>query len=75
MKVMVFDLGGTLMQYAGMPLSWVDFYVQGFEAIRQKHKCKISDLVVKESVEILKSFNPRVNYREIEAPTIGRLGG
>ena len=26
LKVVVFDLGGTLMQYIGMPYSWVDFY-------------------------------------------------
>lgn len=36
MKVIVFDLGGTLMQYVGMPHSWVEFYQQGFEAICRK---------------------------------------
>lgn len=40
MKVAVFDLGGTLMQYVGMPYSWVVFYCQGFEAIIQKPNCK-----------------------------------
>lgn len=33
MRAIVFDLGGTLMQYAGMPHSWVDFYRQGFESV------------------------------------------
>lgn len=41
MKIIVFDLGGTLMQYVGMPYSWVDFYYQGFDAIIQKYDCVI----------------------------------
>lgn len=43
MKVVVFDLGGTLTQYAGMPHSWVDFYNQGFEAIIQKVNCRVTN--------------------------------
>lgn len=30
MKVIVFDLGGTLMEYEGMPLNWSNYYEQGF---------------------------------------------
>ena len=26
MKIIVFDLGGTLMEYKGMPYSWVEYY-------------------------------------------------
>lgn len=66
MKVIVFDLGGTLMQYVGMPLSWVDFYEQGFESIIQKYNCNVSKEEVDKSLQILKDFNPRVNYREVE---------
>lgn len=54
------------MEYVGMPLSWVDYYRQGFETIRDKYACNVSDYILNESMEILKSFNPRVNYREIE---------
>ena len=35
MKVVVFDLDGTLMQYVGMPYSWEDFYYKGFEEIKR----------------------------------------
>ena len=28
-KIVVFDLGGTLMEYEGMPLNWNDYYYQG----------------------------------------------
>lgn len=66
MKVIVFDLGGTLMQYVGMPYSWVDFYHQGFDAIIQKYDCNVSKDDVEKSLHILKDFNPRVNYREVE---------
>lgn len=66
MKTVVFDLGGTLMQYVGMPYSWVDFYYKGFEAIIQKYKYNISQEIVEKSAQMLKEFNPRVNYREIE---------
>lgn len=65
-KVIVFDLGGTLMQYVGMPYSWVDYYYQGFEAINQEYNCKISEASIQKSVQLLKEFNPRVNYREME---------
>lgn len=65
-KVIVFDLGGTLMQYVGMPYSWVDFYRQGFEAIVQKYNCRVSEEGLEKSLQMLKDFNPRVNYREVE---------
>ena len=68
MKVIVFDLGGTLMQYVGMPHSWVDFYYNGFKAIIRKFKVHIPEEVVSKSVRMMKEFNPRVNYREIEYP-------
>lgn len=66
MKIIVFDLGGTLMQYVDMPHSWVDFYCQGFNAIIQKYGCNVSKEDIEKSIHILKEFNPRVNYREIE---------
>ena len=66
MKAIVFDLGGTLMQYVGMPYSWVDFYNQGFEAIIQKYNCNIPKEDVEKSIQLLKEFNPRVQCREVE---------
>ena len=68
LKAVVFDLGGTLMQYVGMPYSWVDFYYKGFETIIRKYKLPIPQEVVLKSIQMLKEFNPRVNYREIEYP-------
>lgn len=66
MKVIVFDLGGTLMQYVGMPHSWVDFYTQGFETIMERFSCNITGETLAHSLQLLKDFNPRVNPRETE---------
>ena len=65
-KVLVFDLGGTLMEYKGMPDSWVDYYKQGFEKLNSYYHCGVSAACINKSIEILKSFNPRCIYREIE---------
>lgn len=70
-RVLVFDLGGTLMEYTGMPASWTDYYEQGFAAIDRYYDCNASASDIKRSVEILTSFNPRVCYREEEyAPEV-----
>lgn len=68
MKVIVFDLGGTLMDFVNMPPSWVDYYRQGFEGIAKLIDNTISDSNIDLSAEIMKTYNPRVNYREIEYP-------
>ena len=66
MKAVVFDIGGTLMEYKGMPYSWIDYYETGFKSVNKKHQCNISEFEIDRSVEILKSYNPRLNYRERE---------
>jgi putative hydrolase of the HAD superfamily len=66
LKLIVFDLGGTLMQYEGMSYSWVEFYQQGIDAIIQKYNCNVSMEDIQKSVQILKDFNPRVSGREVE---------
>lgn len=65
LKVIVFDLGGTLMRYVGMPYSWEDYYKKGFAAILQKYRCDIPQEIVENSVQMLKKMNPRLHYREI----------
>ena len=66
MRVIVFDLGGTLMEYEGMPHSWVDYYEQGLEQINKKNNCNKSADDISKSADILKTYNPRVHYRETE---------
>jgi len=66
MKIIVFDLGGTLMEYIGMPYSWVNYYRQGFEQIAFDNNHCPSNADMEKSIEIMKSFNARIVYREIE---------
>lgn len=65
-KIYVFDLGGTLMEYKGMPLNWSDFYVGGFSLINQRFNLGLSKTQIDQAVEILKSHNPRICGRQNE---------
>lgn len=67
-KVVVFDLGGTLMEYAGMPLSWLAYYPQGFAAVNQALSLGLPQEEIDRSVQVLKRYNPRYFPREEEIP-------
>lgn len=66
MKAIVFDIGGTLMEYKDMPLSWLDFYKTGFQYVRSELKLPITDEDIDKSFEVMKKYNPRINYHEID---------
>lgn len=68
MSVYVFDLGGTLMEYSGMPQSWINYYPQAFQHVADMlcPDCSAADL--EKSVTCLTAFNPRISKREIEYP-------
>lgn len=68
MKVIVFDLGGTLMEYKGMPLSWLPYYSQGFAAVDNAFSLELTQEEINRSVQILKDYNPRYCPREVEIP-------
>ena len=42
-KAVVFDLGGTLMEYKGMPLNWEGFYYQGFQNVNRRNHLNLSE--------------------------------
>lgn len=67
-SVIVFDVGGTLMEYSGMPLSWVNYYPKGFKFVSEKFHLNLSDDAIEKSVAVMTEFNPRINYRESEIP-------
>ena len=54
------------MEYEGMPYSWVDYYEQGLERINEKYDCNKTASDISKSVDILKAYNPRIQYREKE---------
>lgn len=66
LKAIVFDLGGTLMEYAGMPLNWSDFYIGGFGKLNEILKLNLSENELQDSANKLKSYNPRISKREYE---------
>ncbi len=63
MKVIVFDIGGTLMEYKNMPLSWLDFYKDGFRYVCSELSLNITENDIDKSFDVLKSYNPRINPR------------
>ena len=65
-KVIVFDLGGTLMEYVGMPLNWSEYYPEAFRHVNEINKLNLSEEEISKAVAILKSYNPRITKREIE---------
>lgn len=65
-RSIVFDLGGTLMEYTGMPLNWSDYYIFGFERLNKILKLNLSERDLQESARKLKSYNPRTSKREYE---------
>ena len=65
-KAIVFDLGGTLMEFVGMPLNWSDYYIGGFEKLNEILKLNLSENGIQESANKLKAYNPRTSKREYE---------
>ncbi len=66
MKAIVFDIGGTLMEYKGMPLSWLNYYKTAFEFVRNELDLDITNDDIDKSFEVMKSYNPRINPREYD---------
>lgn len=64
MNVIVFDIGGTLMEYVNMPNVWIDYYDSAFRHVREKLGLPLTDEQLEASIEVLKRYNPRVKYRE-----------
>ncbi|MBO7637747.1 MAG: HAD family hydrolase [Treponema sp.] len=70
-KVAVFDLGGTLMEYKGMHLSWISCYKGAFDYVNDKLSLKLTETQIEKSIKILSDYNPRVRPREKEiAPEV-----
>lgn len=65
-KSAVFDIGGTLMEYKGMPCVWVDYYENGFKHVREKLLPQLTDKDIESGMEILRGYNPTIKYREAD---------
>lgn len=70
-RAVVFDMGGTLMEYTGMPLSWSGHYPQAFRSLAAKLEMAPSDERILQASERLAAYNPRLTGRQTEiAPEI-----
>lgn len=67
-RAVVFDIGGTLMEYCDMPYVWFDYYEAAFERLNCELSLGLSDSQLAHSLDILRSYNPGVNYREVDYP-------
>lgn len=65
-KAVVFDVGRTLMEYRDMPNSWQEYYPAAMRNIRDSLKLDVTDDELYESLEVFKSYSPRLHYREID---------
>lgn len=54
------------MEFKGMPPVWIDYYKTGFDSVNAEYNLALSDNDINNAVQIMKSYNPRVNYREEE---------
>lgn len=65
-KVIGFDIGGTLMEYKDMPFSWLDYYENALDTAAEKLRLPLTSEQRIRTLEVLRSFNPKVNYREVD---------
>ena len=66
MKIIVFDLGGTLMEYRGMPLNWADYYEKDFRRIAEQFLAAVTAEQMDQSSTVMHAWNPRIRPREEE---------
>ena len=53
-KAVVFDLGGTLMEYKGMPLNWDEYYYRGFQNVNQLNELSLAEEDILNATKVLK---------------------
>lgn len=63
-KVVAFDIGGTLMEYKDMPFCWLDYYENALDSAVKSLGLPVSEEQRRRALEILRSFNPKVVPRE-----------
>ena len=67
-KSVVFDIGGTLMEYRDMPYVWFDYYAASFERLNAELSLGLGSAQIERSLKVLKDYNPGINYREEDYP-------
>ncbi len=66
MRAIAFDLGDTLVEYEGLPPSWVDHYPDALAALARSIGVPLSGQQTESCVAILKTYNTRLTPRDAE---------
>ena len=66
MKALAFDLGDTLVEYAGLPLSWESYYPAALANLFKSIPVSVSEEQILACAALLKEYNTRIVPREIE---------
>ena len=61
-----FDLGETLIIYAGLPLSWEALYNDALTELAQECGCDPTEDELARACDVLAKFNTRLNPRDVE---------
>lgn len=62
----IFDLGGTLIEYEGLPHYWGDFYKDAFKNLDSSLSLGLNPTQIQLGIDILIQYNPRIYPREVE---------
>ncbi len=63
MRALVFDLGDTLVEYEGLPLSWVDHYPQALARLAAFLGAAPDSAQIERGCALLRGFNTRLHPR------------
>lgn len=61
-----FDLGGTLIEYQDVPLSWQSLYSEALHKVAEACKVELVEADLENGKNILSKYNTRINPREVE---------
>lgn len=67
-KSIAFDLGDTLIEYEGLPLSWEDRYDAALARLAEFVGCDASEAVLTAARSVLRKYNTRLVPRTREVP-------
>ncbi len=68
MNAVAFDLGDTLIEYAGLPPSWEAHYDAALKLLAEFVGCTVSDQELSRARQTLRKYNTRLNPRTREVP-------
>src|SRR5580765_1286188 len=67
-KALAFDLGGTLVEYEGLPLSWEEHYPEALTRLANLMGANPTAEQITAAIVILRGYNTRLVPRELEVP-------